>query len=660
MLNKKNILIALLLLLLLPALAFAYPNPKGHVNDFANVLSSREESRLEEKLRAFEKQTSIEVAVVTTNSLNGEEVKDWTFGIASQWGVGKKGKDNGIVICIAPSHRKYYTAIGYGLESELPDGKIGAMQRDILPPFFRAGDYYGGINMLVDAIITVLGTSSWEEREAIKAQKAEEERLAKEKAARAFKMWVIIVLASCILVLFVVVLVVCAHRRKKLAELKSKIDKDLNDADSEIKVLGMKADEATKLSKTFPQWAQKEASNLLAQANGIYEACQKDGQSISKDCTQMRLRDKEGMLSRIKSFKANLSEVHKLVADKALFELPKRVKDFQDGSYSKYTFLAESVSELESLLSKSASKGFWVNEESKVIESVKSGYEKVELPADPEPFFDYRPAYKALTELMGTLQALREGFEQKLSLEKSTREAISSLPSRIRALEKGHKSQFRSLEILESENPKGVWRSISDNFKKVPYILSGAENKIEEAKKLNSMEVQEFFRAAEAVDSVASVLNEASEDIQAVPEKLEEIAEAKAKVPELLKSAEAAVSKAVKKSKDSDVSSGTKRKAKDAKAKLDAVKSKLQEPKVGWVSVASELPEIEAQANEAYRKAKKEIDDAEDDRSSWSSSSTSISIGGGGGFGGSSGGGISSGGGFGGGSFGGGGAGGTW
>ena len=78
-----------------PDFAFSinYPSPIGYVNDFADIIPSDMEERIRAKISEYEKQTSIEIAVVTTNSLDGLPIEDWTIGLATKWGVGKKGKD---------------------------------------------------------------------------------------------------------------------------------------------------------------------------------------------------------------------------------------------------------------------------------------------------------------------------------------------------------------------------------------------------------------------------------------------------------------------------------------------------------------------------------------------------------------------------------------
>jgi uncharacterized protein len=157
---KKPIVISALFAALcsLPLAAVPhYPSPQGYVTDAANVIDVASKQSLEQQLSDFERQTSIEIAVATVPSLEGETVEDYAVGLFKQWGVGKKGKDNGVLLLVAPNDRKVRIEVGYGLEEKLPDGLSGQIIReDILPPF-RQNNIPVGIDAGVVSIIKVLG-----------------------------------------------------------------------------------------------------------------------------------------------------------------------------------------------------------------------------------------------------------------------------------------------------------------------------------------------------------------------------------------------------------------------------------------------------------------------------------------------------------------------
>ena len=113
----KKLLIGLASLLLIAA----SPAPQGHVNDFADVIPDDREAVLEQRLRAYERDTTIEIAIVTTPSLDGNVIEEWSNALFREWGVGKQGLYNGLLIVVAPMEREYLIEVGYGLEDELTD-----------------------------------------------------------------------------------------------------------------------------------------------------------------------------------------------------------------------------------------------------------------------------------------------------------------------------------------------------------------------------------------------------------------------------------------------------------------------------------------------------------------------------------------------------------
>jgi uncharacterized protein len=114
-----------------------YLQPKGYVNDFANLLSASEIDSLSVELRDFQSKTSIEIAVVTVTSLQGLTVEDYTNGLANAWGVGKKGKDNGVVLLLAPTEKKVRIEVGRGLEEVLTDLHSSRIIREDIKPLYR-------------------------------------------------------------------------------------------------------------------------------------------------------------------------------------------------------------------------------------------------------------------------------------------------------------------------------------------------------------------------------------------------------------------------------------------------------------------------------------------------------------------------------------------
>ena len=121
------------------------PSPTGRVNDFANVLSDSTERELDSLLSTLERETTAEVAVATVSSLEGMPLEEYANRLFNAWGVGQRGKDNGVLVLVAPSSREMRIEVGYGLEGVLPDGLSGQIIRQQFVPAFAKGDYEGGV-----------------------------------------------------------------------------------------------------------------------------------------------------------------------------------------------------------------------------------------------------------------------------------------------------------------------------------------------------------------------------------------------------------------------------------------------------------------------------------------------------------------------------------
>lgn len=126
--------------------------PRGYVNDFANVLPADYEQRINGVINELKQQTGAEIAVVTIQSLEGSNIDDFTNRLFNKWGIGQKGKDNGLMFLCAMQERKMRIEVGYGLEGPVPDSKAGRIRRDIITPHFKAGSPAVGILAGVEAL----------------------------------------------------------------------------------------------------------------------------------------------------------------------------------------------------------------------------------------------------------------------------------------------------------------------------------------------------------------------------------------------------------------------------------------------------------------------------------------------------------------------------
>ncbi len=129
------------------------PNPPRLVNDFVGILNSGEVQALEQKLVAYDDSTSTQIAVVIEETLDGDDIFDYSHRLATAWGIGREGKNNGILIYVAIADRKLRIQTGYGAEGFLPDAMAKRIIERIITPNFRSQNYYQGLDQAADAII---------------------------------------------------------------------------------------------------------------------------------------------------------------------------------------------------------------------------------------------------------------------------------------------------------------------------------------------------------------------------------------------------------------------------------------------------------------------------------------------------------------------------
>jgi uncharacterized protein len=138
-----------LLILMLPITALAadaYPSPTQvfFVNDFAGVLHDETESRIAALGKQLEEKTGAQVVLVTIKSLDGQDIDSYANELYSRWGIGQKGKDNGVLILYAASNRMLRMEVGYGLEGAIPDIITAEIREKEIAPYTKAGDFDTG------------------------------------------------------------------------------------------------------------------------------------------------------------------------------------------------------------------------------------------------------------------------------------------------------------------------------------------------------------------------------------------------------------------------------------------------------------------------------------------------------------------------------------
>ena len=134
------------------------PEPAVFVHDYSGWLSAGQRMQLEQKLRNYFDSTSTQVVVMIRPDIGDYDKAGYAFELGNRWGIGRKDKDNGVLMLVKTENpgRGVFIATGYGTEGALPDITAGRIVRNTISPFFQQQRYYDGINAGVDDIISAL------------------------------------------------------------------------------------------------------------------------------------------------------------------------------------------------------------------------------------------------------------------------------------------------------------------------------------------------------------------------------------------------------------------------------------------------------------------------------------------------------------------------
>lgn len=138
------------------------PEARGYVSDYANIIPKKQ--ALSNILSEIERQYSIEIAVVTLQTTKPLSIEQYSVKLFEKWKIGKRGKDNGVLLLIAKNDRKVRIEVGYGLEHKLNDAKCGDIIRKVIVPLFKENKFQQGIFAGVHYISESLGIKNFTKR----------------------------------------------------------------------------------------------------------------------------------------------------------------------------------------------------------------------------------------------------------------------------------------------------------------------------------------------------------------------------------------------------------------------------------------------------------------------------------------------------------------
>lgn len=134
----------------------AVPALHARVTDLSGTLSAQQTGDLEAMLSTFEARKGSQIAVLLVPATSPETIEQYAIRVAEQWKLGRKGMDDGALMLIAKQDRTIRIEVGYGLEGALPDAVAKRIISETITPYFKQGDFYGGIRAGLVTMIKVV------------------------------------------------------------------------------------------------------------------------------------------------------------------------------------------------------------------------------------------------------------------------------------------------------------------------------------------------------------------------------------------------------------------------------------------------------------------------------------------------------------------------
>lgn len=324
----------LFLLLLIPSILFgADLTPTGWVNDYTGLLTTEQVNSLNNKIANFEKKTDIELTFAIVPTLEDRDIESYANELFKKWGVGKKDRNNGLLVVIAPNERKWRVEVGYGLEAYLTDYQSQELAEGNFKPNFRAGDYFSGIDGFVDATTKHLGSSTWEDRMAYKEK---QEKADHEAWVNFWWNFLYVVLSIIGLIIIVVAFV----------KFKAKIDRERAFKVSKDDKVDLYKEKVTIINNKLKAYGLNVIVIDNSLLTSIANSKDEDELSTNFNLSLNSLRPHAELISTISDLTSNLSEL-----DKVYNSLNRKEKDINLSETKKSEFILDPQSTIGSLKS---------------------------------------------------------------------------------------------------------------------------------------------------------------------------------------------------------------------------------------------------------------------------------------------------------------------
>jgi uncharacterized protein len=134
----------------------AVPPLQARVTDLTGTLKPDEKAGLESRLSAFEAEKGSQIAILLVPTTEPETIEQYSIRVVDAWKLGRKGIDDGVLILLAKQDRTVRIEVGRGLEGAIPDAVANRIVEDVMIPFFKQGDFYGGLSEGIDSLFALI------------------------------------------------------------------------------------------------------------------------------------------------------------------------------------------------------------------------------------------------------------------------------------------------------------------------------------------------------------------------------------------------------------------------------------------------------------------------------------------------------------------------
>lgn len=132
------------------------PPLRARVTDLTGTLDVEQKGLLEAKLAAVERAKGAQIVLLVVPTVQPESVEQYALRVVEVWKPGRRGVDDGALLLVAKDDRRMRIEVGYGLEGVLNDATAKRIISELIAPRFKQGDFYGGIDAGIDAMIKVV------------------------------------------------------------------------------------------------------------------------------------------------------------------------------------------------------------------------------------------------------------------------------------------------------------------------------------------------------------------------------------------------------------------------------------------------------------------------------------------------------------------------